>query len=62
VSIRLTRLLNMELSGKLSPELGKLSLMAILLLSGDQLSESLPDELGNCSNLEILNLDDNNNI
>ncbi|KAK9196313.1 hypothetical protein WN943_004441 [Citrus x changshan-huyou] len=52
----------MELSGKLSPELGKLSLMAILLLSGDQLSESLPDELGNCSNLEILNLDDNNNI
>ncbi|XP_048425306.1 probable LRR receptor-like serine/threonine-protein kinase At1g06840 [Pyrus x bretschneideri] len=53
------RLLNMNLSGSLSPELGRLSYMKILLLNGNQLSGSLPEMLGYLPNLERLQIDQN---
>ncbi|CAN6696381.1 unnamed protein product [Malus baccata var. baccata] len=53
------RLLNMNLSGSLSPELGRLSYMKILLLNGNQLSGSLPEKLGYLPNLERLQIDEN---
>ncbi|PQQ09824.1 putative LRR receptor-like serine/threonine-protein kinase [Prunus yedoensis var. nudiflora] len=53
------RLLNMNLSGSLAPELGQLSHLLILLLSGNKLSGSLPDELGYLSKLDRLQVDQN---
>ncbi|EYU46037.1 hypothetical protein MIMGU_mgv1a026096mg, partial [Erythranthe guttata] len=57
--IRELLLLNMNLSGSLSPELGRLSYVKILLLNGNQLTGSLPDELGYLSNLDRIQIDQN---
>ncbi|KAG8377151.1 hypothetical protein BUALT_Bualt09G0138700 [Buddleja alternifolia] len=51
------RLLRMNLSGTLAPELGQLPHMKRLLLSGNELSGPLPDELGYLPNLTKFQLD-----
>ncbi|KAM1204952.1 hypothetical protein ACFX2G_005920 [Malus domestica] len=53
------QLLNMNLSGSLSTELGRLSYMKILLLNGNQLSGPLPEELGYLPNLDRIQIDQN---
>ncbi|KAJ9698918.1 hypothetical protein PVL29_007807 [Vitis rotundifolia] len=53
------QLLNMHLSGTLSPELGRLSYMTILLLNGNKLTGSLPEELGYLPNLDRIQIDQN---
>ncbi|KAF4363155.1 hypothetical protein F8388_011544 [Cannabis sativa] len=57
--VRELQLLNMNLSGTLSPELGRLSHMRILLLNGNQLTGILPEELGYLPNLDRIQIDQN---
>ncbi|TQD75193.1 hypothetical protein C1H46_039268 [Malus baccata] len=53
------RLLNMNLSGSLSPELGRLSYMKILNFMWNKISGSIPKEIGNITSLELLLLNGN---
>lgn len=53
------RLLNHNLSGQLSPELGNLSSLQILDLMWNQLTGSIPKELGNLKQLKLLLLNGN---
>ena len=50
---------NNGLSGRIPPELGKLTSLRRLSLFGNQLSGNIPAELGNLSNLESLSLGGN---
>ncbi|WVZ22298.1 hypothetical protein V8G54_000842 [Vigna mungo] len=51
---------NRDLTGPLSPELGELSKLNILILAGCSFSGNIPDELGNLSELSFLALNSNN--
>ncbi len=53
------KLSNNQLSGSISPELGKLRYLESLFLFSNQLSGTIPSELGNLSNLHSLYLDCN---
>ncbi|KAE8056361.1 hypothetical protein FH972_013140 [Carpinus fangiana] len=53
------QLLKMNLSGSLSPELGRLSYMTILDFMWNNISGSIPKEIGNISSLELLLLNGN---
>ncbi|KAJ4971662.1 hypothetical protein NE237_004761 [Protea cynaroides] len=53
------QLLNNNLSGTLSPELGQLSYMEILDFMWNQISGSIPKEIGNITSLELLLLNGN---
>ncbi|KAJ4972144.1 hypothetical protein NE237_005243 [Protea cynaroides] len=53
------QLLNMNLSGTLSPELGQLSYMEILDFMWNKISGSIPKEIGNITSLELLLLNGN---
>ncbi|KAH7554647.1 hypothetical protein JRO89_XS12G0252700 [Xanthoceras sorbifolium] len=53
------RLLNMNLSGKLAPELGQLSNMTILDVMWKNISGSIPKEIGNLASLNLLLLSGN---
>ncbi|CAI9273060.1 unnamed protein product [Lactuca saligna] len=57
--IRELQLLNLNLSGTLSPEIRQLSYMQILLLNGNNLTGSLPEEIGNLPNLNRIQIDQN---
>nr|KAJ0202155.1 hypothetical protein LSAT_V11C600337760 [Lactuca sativa] len=57
--IRELKLLNLNLSGTLSPEIRRLSYMQILLLNGNNLTGSLPEETGNLPNLNRIQIDQN---
>uniref|UniRef100_A0A803MZ10 non-specific serine/threonine protein kinase n=1 Tax=Chenopodium quinoa TaxID=63459 RepID=A0A803MZ10_CHEQI len=52
-------LLNMNLSGSLSPKLGNLTYLKILLVNGNQLTGPLPEELGYLPNLNRIQIDQN---
>ncbi|XP_044473814.1 probable LRR receptor-like serine/threonine-protein kinase At1g06840 isoform X3 [Mangifera indica] len=54
------RLLNMNLSGSLAPELGLLSHLQILDFMWNDLTGSIPKEIGNMSSLSHFQLDNNN--
>nr|GMD22407.1 probable LRR receptor-like serine/threonine-protein kinase At1g06840 isoform X1 [Ipomoea batatas] len=53
------QLLQRNLSGTLSPELGRLSYMEILLLNGNNLTGPLPEEIGYLPNLDRIQIDQN---
>ncbi|KAH7515122.1 hypothetical protein FEM48_Zijuj11G0162500 [Ziziphus jujuba var. spinosa] len=53
------RLLNLNLSGKLSPRIGNLPYLTILLLNGNQISGPLPEELGYLPKLVMFQVDQN---
>ncbi|XWS13022.1 hypothetical protein CRYUN_Cryun36dG0001900 [Craigia yunnanensis] len=53
------KLLNMNLSGTLAPELGQLSHLKILGFMWNELTGSIPEEIGNISTLELLLLNGN---
>ncbi|KAM5582929.1 putative LRR receptor-like serine/threonine-protein kinase [Rosa sericea] len=53
------QLLGMNLSGTLSPELGRLSYMIILDFMWNKISGSIPKEIGNITSLELLLLNGN---
>ncbi|KAJ0075648.1 hypothetical protein Patl1_35055 [Pistacia atlantica] len=53
------QLLNMNLSGTLSPELGRLSKMTILDFMWNDITGSIPKEIGNITTLELLLLNGN---
>ncbi|XP_010522021.1 PREDICTED: probable LRR receptor-like serine/threonine-protein kinase At1g06840 isoform X2 [Tarenaya hassleriana] len=53
------QLLNMNLSGSLSPELGRLSRLRILDFMWNTLSGNIPKEIGNITSLELLLLNGN---
>ncbi|XP_035541093.1 probable LRR receptor-like serine/threonine-protein kinase At1g06840 isoform X5 [Juglans regia] len=53
-------LLDMNLSGSLSPELGRLSHMTILDFMWNNISGSIPKEIGSITSLELLLLNGNN--
>jgi len=53
------KLNNNQLSGSISPELGKLMYLESLFLYSNQLSGTIPSTLGNLSNLHSLYLDNN---
>ncbi|KAA8550460.1 hypothetical protein F0562_002144 [Nyssa sinensis] len=53
------QLLNMNLSGSLSPELGLFSYMKILDVMWNNISGSIPKEIGNITSLELLLLNGN---
>ncbi|KAF8396986.1 hypothetical protein HHK36_018624 [Tetracentron sinense] len=53
------QLLSMNLSGSLSPDLGRLSYMKILDLMWNNISGSIPKEIGNITSLELLLLNGN---
>ncbi|KAI7982829.1 putative LRR receptor-like serine/threonine-protein kinase [Camellia lanceoleosa] len=55
----LRQLLTMNLSGTLSPELGRLSYMQILDVMWNQISGSIPKEVGNIRSLKLLLLNGN---
>ncbi|GMI84039.1 HDS-associated RLK1 [Hibiscus trionum] len=57
--VRELQLLNMNLSGSLSPELGRLSHLQILDFMWNQISGSIPNEIGNITSLELLLLNGN---
>ncbi|KAL6967850.1 hypothetical protein U1Q18_033660 [Sarracenia purpurea var. burkii] len=57
--VRELQLLNMNLSGTLSPELGRLSYMKILDVMWNKISGSIPKEIGNITSLELLLLNGN---
>ncbi|XP_052171963.1 probable LRR receptor-like serine/threonine-protein kinase At1g06840 isoform X2 [Diospyros lotus] len=53
-------LLDMKLSGTLTPELGQLSQLRILDFMWNNISGSIPKEVGNIASLELFQLDNNN--
>lgn len=53
------QLLNMNLSGTLSPEIGRLSHLKILDFMWNKISGSIPKEIGNLTSLELLLLNGN---
>ncbi|OAY44654.1 probable LRR receptor-like serine/threonine-protein kinase At5g37450 isoform X2 [Manihot esculenta] len=53
------RLMNMNLSGKLAPELGQFSYMMILNFMWNNISGSIPKEIGNMTSLQLLLLSGN---
>nr|DAD38573.1 TPA_asm: hypothetical protein HUJ06_012895 [Nelumbo nucifera] len=57
--VRELQLLNMNLSGTLSPELGQLSYMNILDFMWNNISGSIPKEIGSIKSLELLLLNGN---
>ncbi|XWS74451.1 hypothetical protein CRYUN_Cryun02cG0217300 [Craigia yunnanensis] len=57
--VRELQLLNMNLSGSLSPELGRLSHLKILDFMWNGISGSIPKEIGNITSLELLLLNGN---
>ncbi|KAK8619740.1 hypothetical protein V6N13_066251 [Hibiscus sabdariffa] len=57
--VRELQLLNMNLSGSLSPELGRLSRLKILDFMWNEISGSIPKEIGNITSLELLLLNGN---
>ncbi|XWS71957.1 hypothetical protein CRYUN_Cryun03dG0183200 [Craigia yunnanensis] len=57
--VRELQLLNMNLSGSLSPELGRLSRLKILDFMWNGISGSIPKEIGNITSLELLLLNGN---
>ncbi|PON36505.1 GPCR kinase [Trema orientale] len=57
--VRELQLLNMNLSGTLSPELGRFSYMKILDFMWNNLTGSIPKEIGNITSLELLLLNGN---
>ncbi|KAL8055813.1 hypothetical protein ABFX02_04G080100 [Erythranthe guttata] len=57
--IRELLLLNMNLSGSLSPELGRLSYVKILDFMWNNISGTIPKEIGNITTLELLLLNGN---
>ncbi|KAK4274946.1 hypothetical protein QN277_018100 [Acacia crassicarpa] len=54
------RLLNLNLSGTLAPEIGNLSYMEILDFMWNNISGSIPKEIGNIKSLKLLLLNGNN--
>ena len=50
---------DMNLSGRIPPELGELSHLRFLLLDGNRLAGPIPPELGRLTRLEMLSLDGN---
>ncbi|XP_073109427.1 uncharacterized protein [Elaeis guineensis] len=50
---------SLNLTGKISPDIGNLTFLQKLNLSGNQLQGYIPQELGRLSNLQFLNLMDN---
>ncbi|OWM81597.1 hypothetical protein CDL15_Pgr007635 [Punica granatum] len=57
--VRDLHLLNMNLSGSLSPALGKLTLLQILDFMWNQISGEIPKEIGNIASLKLLLLNGN---
>ncbi|KAL5726075.1 hypothetical protein ACHQM5_009146 [Ranunculus cassubicifolius] len=57
--VRELLLLNMNLSGSLSPDLGKLSYLKIMDFMWNSISGSIPKEIGNIAPLELLLLNGN---
>ncbi|KAI5679821.1 hypothetical protein M9H77_01048 [Catharanthus roseus] len=57
--VRELQLLNMNLSGSLSPELGRLTYMKILDFMWNMISGNIPREIGNMTSLELLLLNGN---
>ncbi|PPS13232.1 hypothetical protein GOBAR_AA07434 [Gossypium barbadense] len=57
--VRELQLLNMNLSGSLSPELGRLSRLRILDFMWNSITGSIPKEIGNITSLELLLLNGN---
>ncbi|KAK8262785.1 hypothetical protein V6Z12_D13G282600 [Gossypium hirsutum] len=57
--VRELQLLNMNLSGHLSPELGRLSRLRILDFMWNNITGSIPNEIGNITSLELLLLNGN---
>ncbi|VFQ69651.1 unnamed protein product [Cuscuta campestris] len=57
--IREIHLLNMNLSGKLAPELGQLSRLQILNFMWNELTDCIPKEIGNLKSLKLLLLNGN---
>ncbi|KAK4731504.1 hypothetical protein R3W88_024492 [Solanum pinnatisectum] len=57
--VRELQLLDMDLSGNLSPELGRLSYMKILDVMWNAISGIIPKEIGNIKTLELLLLNGN---
>ncbi|CAH9114314.1 unnamed protein product [Cuscuta epithymum] len=57
--VRELQLLNMSLSGSLSPDLGRLSYMNILDVMWNSIGGSIPKEIGNISSLKLLLLNGN---
>ncbi|KAJ4719276.1 Leucine-rich repeat protein kinase family protein [Melia azedarach] len=57
--VRELQLLNMNLTGTLSPELGRLSYLQILDFMWNNISGSIPKEIGNIKSLELLLLNGN---
>lgn len=57
--VRELQLLNLNLSGSLSPELGKLSYMQILDVMWNEISGSIPREIGSVMSLQLLLLNGN---
>ncbi|KAF8010502.1 hypothetical protein BT93_J1205 [Corymbia citriodora subsp. variegata] len=57
--VRELQLLNMNLSGTLSPELGRLSYMTILDFMWNNITGSIPKEIGNITSLVLLLLNGN---
>ncbi|KAL1816862.1 hypothetical protein ACET3Z_019436 [Daucus carota] len=57
--VRELQLLNMNLSGELSPALGRLSYMKIMDFMWNKISGSIPVEVGNIKSLELLLLNGN---
>ncbi|XP_052202496.1 probable LRR receptor-like serine/threonine-protein kinase At1g06840 [Diospyros lotus] len=58
--LRELNLMNMKLSGSLSPELGSFSHMIILDVMWNKITGSIPKEIGNIKSLELLLLNGNN--
>ncbi|KAK9124796.1 hypothetical protein Sjap_014398 [Stephania japonica] len=57
--VRELQLLNMNLSGTLSPELGRFSYLKILDFMWNKISGSIPKEVGNITSLQLLLLNGN---
>jgi serine/threonine protein kinase len=57
--VRELQLLNMNLSGTLSPELGRLAYMEILDFMWNKITGSIPREIGNIASLQLLLLNGN---
>ena len=53
------RLQDMNLTGRIPPELGELSHLYVLRLDGNRLTGPIPPELGNLTRLRLLSLDGN---